>query len=110
MFRSERKFAKKSTVVRNTKLIEAQPHRNKTQTTTESNYNVNENLTVPLSGRRVVDQALLASELEKGCTICDKPLRLANVVKEKRNGLASSLFIMCEIFAGPFLLLFLKII
>ena len=49
-----------------------------------------------LVGRRIVELGLLAERLERGCYACSKALRLINVVKEERFGLASVLHVKCS--------------
>lgn len=47
-------------------------------------------------GRRVVNFLHLASQLDKGCKMCGKELRLSNTMKERRRGLGSFLSTRCS--------------
>ena len=49
----------------------------------------------PVTGRRIVELNLLANELDGGCKLCGKPLRLSNCKEETISGLGSFLYITC---------------
>ena len=49
-----------------------------------------------LSGPRIVELGKLAADLEKGCTSCCLPLRLAHCTAENKQGLASLLHLTCD--------------
>lgn len=53
-------------------------------------------ITDVVSGRRIVEPALIAARLKKGCDVCHTPLQWADCVKEKRCGLASVFCVRCK--------------
>ena len=49
------------------------------------------------TGTRVVDIEFLIQQLQKGCLYCSTRLHITNVTSERRQGLASSFYVLCEL-------------
>ena len=49
-----------------------------------------------IEGCRIVDLKYVQEQMTGGCSVCQKTLKLDNVINETRQGLASLLYIQCE--------------
>ena len=47
-------------------------------------------------GCRIIDLKYVQEQMTGGCSLCQKTLKLDNVIDETRQGLASLLYIQCE--------------